>query len=127
MPDPRMPDPLMPGRFIVALAGGGGVLLLATIIHAGLAGDLRAEGAVLTDLLWGRVLLVDVYLGFALFGAWIGWRERMTFAAMIWIVALLCLGNIVACAYLVQAWWRARGDADAFWHGRRATARERRG
>lgn len=122
-----MPDPRMPGRFIVILAASGGVALLATMIHAGLSGNLRAEGAVLTDLLWGRVLLVDVYLGFALFGAWIGWRERLTFAGMTWIVALLALGNIIACLYVVQAWWRAYGDADAFWHGRRAPSRARTG
>ena len=122
-----MPDPHMPGRFIVILAATGGVVLVATMIHAALAGNLRVEGAVLTDLLWGRVLLVDVYLGFALFAAWIGWREGMTFVGMIWIVALFGLGNIVACVYVVRAWWRARGDADAFWHGRRAPSRERTG
>lgn len=112
MADERMPGPILPA---IALTGGG--VLMATIIHAGFGGDLRTEGGVLTDLLWGRVLLVDVYLGFVLFGLWIGWREGRSLSAVLWIAALLVIGNVVACAYVVRAWWRARGDAARFWHG----------
>lgn len=113
-----MPDARMPGRIVPALAIVGGGLLAASIGHALVAGELRAEGAVLTDLLWGRVLLVDVYVGFALFAAWIGWREGPGLAAAAWIAALLVIGNVVACLYLLLAWLRARGNGSRFWHGR---------
>jgi len=115
-----MPDGRMPGRIVPAIAVAGGGALAATMIHALVGGDLRSEGAVLTDLLWGRVLLVDVYLGFILFGAWIGWREGAGLRAAGWIAALLVIGNVVACAYLLVVWFRARGDGAFFWHGHRA-------
>ncbi len=108
----------MPGRSIVFVALAAGIALTMYLVAASLHGDLGTEGRRLLDLAWGRVLLVDVYAGMVLFAGWIAWREVPGFAA-IWIVALLLLGNVVACIYLLRAWWSARGDGDAFWHGRR--------
>lgn len=113
-----MTDPRMPGRLIVVVAVAAGTLLAIYLVAASLHGELSAEGPRLLDLAWGRVLLVDVYAGIALFAGWIAWREAPT-RATVWIVALLLLGNVVACIYLVRVWWSARGDCDAFWHGQR--------
>lgn len=107
----------MPGRLIVFVAATAGIVLAVYLLAASIHGDLTAEGGRLLDLAWGRVLLLDVYAGIALFAGWIAWREARAPAAA-WIVALLLLGNVVACIYLLQAWWSAGGDGDAFWHGR---------
>ena len=112
-----MGDPRMPGRPIVFVAGTAGILLALYLVAASLHGGFAAEGGRLLDLVWGRVLLLDIYAGIALFAGWIAWREAPA-AAAAWIVALLLLGNVVACIYLLRAWWLARGDGDAFWHGR---------
>jgi len=116
-----MADQLMPGRAVVALATLGGLVLAGWIAWALITGDPAREASALLGLAWGQVLLVDVYLGFALFGAWIAWREGATWPALAWLIALLTLGNVVACLYLLQAWYGAGGRAERFWHGRRST------
>lgn len=116
-----MSDPRMPGRTIVFVAVAAGFVLGIYLATASVHGDLAAEGGRLLDLAWGRVLLLDVYAGIALFAGWIAWREARA-SAMAWIVALLLLGNVVACIYLLRAWWAAGGDGDAFWHGQRRLA-----
>jgi hypothetical protein len=50
---------------------------------------------------WGRVMLADLYIGFALFASWIGWRERSWVRGGLWFIALCVLGNLAALAYLV--------------------------
>jgi hypothetical protein len=111
-----MSDARMPGRAILLVAVAAGLVLTIYLVAASIHGDLSAEGARLMDLAWGRVLLLDVYAGIALFAGWIVWREAPAPAAT-WIVALLLLGNVVACIYLIRTWWSAAGDGDVFWHG----------
>lgn len=113
-----MSDPRMPGRLIVFVAVAAGIVLAIYLVAASLHGNLSGEGRRLLDLAWGRVLLLDVYAGIALFAGWIAWREARAPAAS-WIVALILLGNLIACIYLIRVWWSARGDGDAFWHGQR--------
>ncbi|WP_067563394.1 DUF1475 domain-containing protein [Halofilum ochraceum] len=113
-----MTDARMPGRPILLVAVAAGLVLTIYLVAASIHGDLSAEGPRLLDLPWGRVLLLDVYAGIALFAGWIVWREAPAPAAA-WIVALILLGNVVACIYLIRAWWRAGGDGNAFWHGQR--------
>lgn len=103
------------------LAGLGALVLIAMLAHGLAGGYVVAQTAAIASITWGRALLVDIYVGLALLAGWIGWREagRPAVAAA-WIVALLVIGNLVACAYVLLAWYRSRGDAAAFWHGRRA-------
>ncbi len=51
---------------------------------------------------WGRVMLADLYIGFALFASWIGWRERSWVRGGLWFIALCVLGNLAALAYLIR-------------------------
>jgi hypothetical protein len=113
-----MNDTRMPGPPIVFVAVTAGIVLAIYLATASIGGDLFAEGGRLLDLAWGRVLLLDVYAGIALFAGWIAWREARA-PAVAWIVALLLLGNVIACIYLIRAWWLAGGDGEAFWHGQR--------
>lgn len=113
----------MPGGWLPWLAVAVAVALIAGMLPALTRGELLTEGRRIAELAWGRMLLVDVYAGMALFGAWIGWRERTVGSALAWIAALLAIGNLVACAYVVRAWTTARGDGEPFWNGARATAR----
>jgi len=102
------------------LAAIGAVALLATMAYAATQGYMASQFAAIGSIAWGQVLIVDVYVGFALFAGWIGWREAgRARRATAWIVALLLIGNAVACVYVLMAWWRNGDDAEAFWHGRR--------
>lgn len=82
-----------------------GILTLAmgvTVVYGLAAGDFGDEGRAILDLAWGRVTLIDLYVGLALFGAWICVRDggRRAFP---WFVALVVLGNLAAAAYAFTA------------------------
>jgi hypothetical protein len=95
-------------RTIRLVAGIGFVVMLVAIGHGLLHGDLRGEGAWLLANPWGRVSLVDLYTGFALIAAWIAYRERALTRSIPWIVALMLLGNLAACGYVLYASLGAR-------------------
>lgn len=71
-------------------------LLVATMINEGSNG-LEA----LTGAPWGRVTLVDFYLGVLCFVAVIWTVERAPVATLLWTGALMVLGNPVAVAWLL--------------------------
>jgi uncharacterized membrane protein YfcA len=79
------------------------VAMLAAIGYGLTGGSFTEEGADLLSLAWGRVTVIDLYLMFAVFGAWIWWRERNVARSVAWLVALATLGSVAAGAYLVLA------------------------
>ena len=82
---------------------------MAVAIWFGLVeGDLLAEGSEIWALPWGRVSLVDLYLGLALFGGWVAVRQASMVSTLVWWVALVFLGNLAAGAYLTIAAFRSR-------------------
>ena len=117
-----MAESCMPGWAVVVLAVVVAGILMAGLGEAVLHGQLIAEGARIAELPWGRALLIDIYAGMALFAGWIAWREPRARAAA-WIAALLVVGNVVACAFLLHAWHDARGNGSRFWNGTRPVGR----
>lgn len=115
-----MNNPLMPGRALRVIAWIGLLLLLAVLIHALRYGYGWSQLTAIGSIAWGQVLLVDVYVGIALFGAWIVWREGPGVAAALWVLALLALGNLVSCIYVLRALRQAHHAPERFWHGVRA-------
>jgi len=102
------------------LAAVGFVVMTVLIVRAILVGDFLGEGADLIRGPWGQLSLADVYVGFLVFAGWIIFRERSFWWSLLWIVALLILGNAISCLYVLIALWRCDGDWRAFWFGRRA-------
>ncbi len=92
-------------------------VLVASIAYACSVGDFFDEGGRLLRMPWGQVTLVDLYVGFALIAGWIVYREPHRGRAAAWIVALLLLGNVVTCVYLLLAIRGARGEPMRFWLG----------
>ncbi|MCY4220645.1 MAG: DUF1475 family protein [Thiotrichales bacterium] len=112
---------------VTAVTGlGAGITLLmgGALVHGVTGGDFFEEGALLLALAWGRVALIDVYAGFALFAAWVLFREPHAVVAGAWIVALCLLGNVVAGCYVVLAARHCRGSAARFWLGAHRAGRE---
>jgi hypothetical protein len=96
-------------RTVRALAILVAVVMAATIGYGFAAGDFAGEGSVMWGMAWGRVALVDLYVGLAVFGAWVAWRERSPAVVAVWWVALVVAGNLAAAVYLVRASFTA-GD-----------------
>lgn len=90
-------------RTIRALAVVGLVVMVAMIGFAVASGSFVEEGAAIWGLAWGKVTLVDLYVGLVFFGVWVAWRERSWAATALWWVALAGLGNLAAAVYLVRA------------------------
>lgn len=118
-----MRDPLLPGRALRILAALGCAVMIAMFVYGALNGYAWSQLTAIASIAWGQVLLADLYLGFALFAAWMIWRDGTGLVTAIWVVALLVLGNVVACIYVLRALYQGRTDGRFFWHGLRA-ARE---
>lgn len=93
--------------------------MVVSIVFGFLEGDFSTEASQLWGLAWGRVTLVDLYLGLAIFAAWVGFRESSAISTVIWWALLIVLGNLAAGIYLTVAAFRAR-DVRALLLGTRA-------
>jgi len=104
----------------MAFAAVGGAIMALTLSFGFTRGDFLAEGRALWALPWGKVSLIDVYIGFALFCGWVWFREPVRWRAAVWTVLVLTLGNLMACLYVLFALILCRGDWARFWLGGRA-------
>jgi len=100
---------------LLGLLAMGGILIYGFTV-----GDFSGEGSTLLRMPWGQVSLVDVYVGFMLFSGWVAYRERSVLRSIIWIVAIIILGNFTASLYALIALYRSGGDWKRFWLGSRA-------
>jgi hypothetical protein len=89
------------------------------LIYGFTAGDFSGEGSTLLRMPWGQVSLVDVYVGFMLFSGWVVYREKSVLRSILWILAIVILGNFTASLYALVALYRSGGDWKRFWLGRR--------
>jgi hypothetical protein len=84
-------------------------VMVAAIGLGAASGDFASDASSIWSLAWGKVTLVDLYLGLAIFGAWVVVRERSAGRVIVWWLALLVLGNLAAGVYLLRASY-ASGD-----------------
>jgi heme/copper-type cytochrome/quinol oxidase subunit 3 len=105
------------------LAAFGASCLTALIAYALTHGPFLPEANALFALPWGKVTLTDLYLGFALFSAWVVFREKRIGRSLAFVVLTLTLGNAFTCAYVAIALYRSRGDWTRFWMGERSPIR----
>jgi hypothetical protein len=109
-------------RGITALALLGFFIMLFSISTAFIVGDFFGEGSVILSLAWGKISLIDVYIGFFIFSGWIISRERSVGRSLIWVVFMMVFGNMTACLYILIALRQSSGDWMRFWLGDRAEA-----
>ena len=110
-------------RFIsipAVIAYGGFLIMLLVVCYALVYGDFFIEGAVLVDMAWGMVTLVDLYLGLLLFSFWVLCREENKTSALSWSVLILLLGNMLSCLYILKSYYEAEGSMKRFWLGKRS-------
>jgi len=51
---------------------------------------------------WFLTTLVDAYLAFLTFYAWVAWKERHWLARIFWLLAIILLGNIAMAVYVLR-------------------------
>ena len=98
----------------------GVVAMSAAIGNAFAVGDFSVEGSQLLSMPWGIVSLVDLYVGFSLFGLWIFYREPNKLVALVWVALLMFLGSLIGSLYVLLALVKSEGDWQRFWNGRSA-------
>ncbi len=85
----------------------GAVTMTVTIVLGFLSGGFVDEGSAIWALSWGKVTLIDLYMGLVLFGTWVLVRERRPLVVASWWAGLVVLGNLGAALYLVFASFRS--------------------
>lgn len=100
---------------MIRMVSAIGVVAMAVALALGFSGgDFATEGAEILDLAWGRVTLIDLYVGVAIFSAFVAWRERRIAVTLAWIVSFVVLGNLATAAYLLIASLRASSIEELF-------------
>jgi hypothetical protein len=100
------------------LAITGTLIMFLTLIYGFTAGDFFKEGSILISLTWGKVSLIDVYIGFFLFSGWVIFREEKWMTSALWIILIMVLGNFITCLYVTIKSFQSRGDFKQFWLGK---------
>lgn len=85
------------------VAATGVIVMTGALVMGFVSGDFGAEGSEIIDLAWGRVTLIDLYVGIMLFAGFVAWRERHVGIAAAWIAVFVVLGNLATAAYLLVA------------------------
>jgi hypothetical protein len=99
-----------------------GLLAMSSVLIYGFTvGNFGGEGSQLIRMPWGIVSLVDLYVGFALFSAWIVYREESRLTAVIWAILMMVLGFWAGSLYALLALVKSKGDWKKFWMGNRAS------
>lgn len=100
-------------------AAAGTIIMFLTLVYGFVFGDFFAEGKIISSMPWGHVSLIDIYVGFAIVGGWVIFRENSWWRSVLWVLGILVLGNFLACLYIWIALERAGNDPKKFWFGKR--------
>jgi hypothetical protein len=60
---------------------------------------------------WFIATLFDCYFGFLTFYLWLAYRETSWLARVLWLLAILALGNIAMSSYMLIVLWRLPANA----------------
>ena len=61
---------------------------------------------------WFIATLFDTYFAFLTFYCWVAYKETSNVARVIWLIAILLLGNIAMAIYLLRVLGKVPADAD---------------
>ena len=95
------------------------VVMFVMIVVSVATGDFSSDSETLLDLAWGRMSLVDIYVGIALVFGWVVIREERLWVAIVWLPVFIVLGNGGTALYAAIAAFRS-SDVRSFLMGRHA-------
>ena len=107
-------------KTVAILASLGALAMTVILVYAFVEGDFAREGRQLLAMPWGSVSLVDLYVGFLLFAAWILYRDGITIPSLLWIVAIMTLGSLAICVYVLVSIRTSKSNWHIFFMGRHA-------
>jgi len=102
------------------IAWVGVLAMTAVLLYGFTVGNFSQDGAAILANPWGIVSLVDLYVGFALFSAWIVYREKSLPVVILWVVLMMVLGFFTGALYTLIALYRCKDDWQRFFMGVRA-------
>jgi len=105
-------------KIFKVFAIAGTITMFFSLVYGFIAGDFFKEGSILFSIAWGKVSLIDVYIGFFLFSAWVIYREEKWATAVLWILLIMVLGNFITCLYATIALFKSQEDFKRFWLGK---------
>lgn len=90
-------------KFVAAkiMAWIGLIVMTAGLVNGFINGDFFQDGKLLFENPWGVMSLIDLYVGFTFFSAWIVFREKHLLKSIIWTVLMMVLGFFTASLYLL--------------------------
>jgi len=106
-------------KYLKVLAWFGALAMGGVLIYGFTVGDFSGEGKELLSMPWGIVSMVDLYVGFFLFSAWIIFREKSPLRAGVWVVLMMVLGSFTASVYTLVALYTSKDDWKRFLMGHR--------
>lgn len=86
--------------------------MLAVTTWAGLQENIFVAGGRLIRDPWGLATLFDAYFAFLAFWLWLAWRERGWLPRLLWLLAILTLGNLAMAAYVLIQLFQLPAGAD---------------
>ncbi len=98
----------------------GLLAMTAVLVYGFTVGDFGKDGSEILQNPWGIVSMVDLYVGFTLFSAWIVYREENLLMAVVWVVLMMVLGFFTGSLYALIALISSKGDWRKFWMGKHA-------
>ena len=97
-------------KFAKLIAWIGLLAMTGILIYGFTIGDFTQDGGEIIANPWGKVSLVDLYVGFILFSAWIIFREKYLLISIIWVILMMILGFFTASLYILIHLYRSKGD-----------------
>ena len=79
---------------------------------ASLDRDVLTAGRALWADPWGKATLFDAYFAFLTIWLFVAWRERTWLSRLLWLLAILVLGNFAIATYFLIALFRLPPGAD---------------
>ena len=68
-------------------------------VVASLERNVFTAGSELMTDAWFRATLADAYFGFVTFYVWVAYRERSWTGRILWLIAIMLLGNMAMAVY----------------------------
>jgi hypothetical protein len=85
--------------------------MLWVTVTASFDRDVLTAGREIWQDPWGKATLFDAYFAFLAVYLWMAWRERTWLSRLLWLVAILTLGNFAISAYVLLALLRLPAGA----------------
>lgn len=97
----------------------GTIIMGFSIVYGFIMGDFTGEGSVLLSLLWGKITMIDIYISFLIFTAWIIFRENNLGRSIVWFILMMVLGSFTSYLYLYLNFRQSQSNWQKFWYGNR--------